>query len=586
MKAKNMSVRAQLICAFGALSLLLLLVAGLALKFISDANQNFVNYVQGVNARATMADSVRTAVDRRAIAARNLVLVSKQADLDVEKAEVLQAHRDVTERMAKLQQMGTVDGVPQKVRDLIADMARIEQQYAPVALRIVDLALKKQYEQATLQMNEECRPLLAALTQAATTYSTYTEQHAAQMIQETAAQFVLERNYLLLVCALGFIASAGAGVFIIRRLMRALGAEPADLSVAAQKVADGNLSSVSGSDRAHAGSVLASLGAMQSSLAAIVTQVREVSDSIATGSAEIATGNADLSQRTEEQASALQQTAATMDELGTTVRNNANNAQQANELAMSASGVATKGGDVVNEVVSTMKGINDSSKKISDIIGVIDGIAFQTNILALNAAVEAARAGEQGRGFAVVAGEVRNLAQRSAQAAKEIKTLISNSVDQVEQGTALVDRAGQTMEEVVNAIQQVSVIVGEISSASKEQSAGVDQVGMAVAQMDQVTQQNAALVEESAAAAQSLRVQAGQLVQAVAVFSLDESARSVDIASAASSQQQERRLGPQRPANIVRPAFGQRLQVATSTARKPQATSSGGKTGTDDWSSF
>jgi len=586
MKAKNMSVRAQLICAFGALSLLLLLVAGLALKFISDANQNFVNYVHGVNARATMADAVRTAVDRRAIAARNLVLVTKQADLDVEKAEVLQAHRDVTERMAKLQQMGTADGVPQKVRDLIADMARIEQQYAPVALRIVDLALKKQYEQATLQMNEECRPLLAALTQAATTYSAYTEQRAAQMIQETAAQFVLERNYLLVACALGFIASAGAGVFIIRRLMRALGAEPADLSVAAQKVADGNLSSVSGSDRAHAGSVLASLGAMQSSLAAIVTQVREVSDSIATGSAEIATGNADLSQRTEEQASALQQTAATMDELGTTVRNNANNAQQANELAMSASGVATKGGDVVNEVVSTMKGINDSSKKISDIIGVIDGIAFQTNILALNAAVEAARAGEQGRGFAVVAGEVRNLAQRSAQAAKEIKTLISNSVGQVEQGTALVDRAGQTMEEVVNAIQQVSVIVGEISSASKEQSAGVDQVGMAVAQMDQVTQQNAALVEESAAAAQSLRVQAGQLVQAVAVFSLDESARSVDIASAASSQQQERRLGPQRPANIVRPAFGQRLQVATSTARKPQATSSGGKTGTDDWSSF
>jgi methyl-accepting chemotaxis protein len=277
---------------------------------------------------------------------------------------------------------------------------------------------------------------------------------------------------------------------------------------------------VRGAGQAPAGSVLASLGAMQVSLARIVSDVRNASESIATGSAQIAMGNADLSQRTEEQASALQQAAATMDQLGTTVRNNADNANQANHLAAGASEVATKGGAVVNRVVGTMKDINDSSKRIADIIGVIDGIAFQTNILALNAAVEAARAGEQGRGFAVVAGEVRSLAQRSAVAAKEIKGLITSSVEQVENGTELVDEAGRTMGEIVRAIKRVSDIVAEISSASAEQSSGVSQVGQAVSQIDQVTQQNAALVEESAAAAESLKQQAQRMVGAVAVFKL------------------------------------------------------------------
>jgi methyl-accepting chemotaxis protein-1 (serine sensor receptor) len=575
---KTMTVRALLIWAFSSLALLVLLVAGLSLKFLNDANQNFVHYVEDINARALMADAVRTAVDRRAIAARNLVLVTKAADLEVEKKEVNQAHSDVTERMAKLQQMAAVDGVPQKVRDMIADMARIEQQYAPVALAIVDLALKKQTEQAVLKMNEECRPLLAALTNAATTYSRYTEQRSEQMIHAAAQQFATERNYLLLACAFALVAAVVAGVFIVRRLSRALGAEPADLSVAAQKVAGGDLSPVTGAAQAPAGSVLASLGAMQGSLAAIVQQVREVSDSIATGSSEIATGNADLSQRTEEQASALQQTAATMDELGNTVRHNAANAEQANQLALGASSVAAKGGDVVSEVVSTMKGINESSKKISDIIGVIDGIAFQTNILALNAAVEAARAGEQGRGFAVVAGEVRNLAQRSAQAAREIKTLISTSVEQVEQGSALVDRAGQTMEEVVGAIRRVSDIVGEISSASSEQSTGVGQVGEAVSQMDQVTQQNAALVEESAAAAESLRNQADQLVQAVAVFSLqgDGAAHATATPGAQRARRAEHRPG----ANVIRPPFGSTKRALSSGAAQLP------KTGTDDWTNF
>ena len=266
--------------------------------------------------------------------------------------------------------------------------------------------------------------------------------------------------------------------------------------------------------------LLRAMTAMQTGLAAVVTSVRQGSESVATASAEIAAGNHDLSARTEQQASALQETAASMEELGATVRQNSDTAQQANGLALSASAVALKGGEAVAEVVQTMKGINEASRKISDIISVIDGIAFQTNILALNAAVEAARAGEQGRGFAVVASEVRSLAGRSAEAAKEIKTLISASVERVEHGTTLVDQAGITMTEVVSAIRRVTDLMGEISLASVEQSTGVAQVGEAVTQMDQVTQQNAALVEEMAAAASSLKSQAQELVQTVAVFTL------------------------------------------------------------------
>ncbi len=290
----------------------------------------------------------------------------------------------------------------------------------------------------------------------------------------------------------------------------------------ANAVADGDLTqNVNAAGRDEVSLLLQALSRMSGQLINMVRNVRQNSENVATASAEIAQGNLDLSQRTEEQASALEQTAASMEQLGTTVRQNADNAQQANQLAMGASKVATKGGEVVGQVVQTMQAINDSSKKISDIIGVIDGIAFQTNILALNAAVEAARAGEQGRGFAVVASEVRSLAQRSAEAAKEIKTLIAASVERVDQGTSLVDKAGETMTEIVGAIKRVTDIMGEISAASNEQNAGVMQVGQAVIEMDKATQQNAALVEESAAAAESLKGQAQQLVQTVAGFKLN-----------------------------------------------------------------
>jgi methyl-accepting chemotaxis protein-1 (serine sensor receptor) len=318
---------------------------------------------------------------------------------------------------------------------------------------------------------------------------------------------------MLIVCGIGAL---GAVVFS-RSITRPLG-HAVDV---ARAVAEGDLSqTLNARGKDEIAQLLNALGTMKDNLTHIVGGVRRNAEGVASASTQIAQGNSDLSGRTEQQASALEETAASMEQLGATVRQNADNARQANQLALGASAVAVRGGEVVGLVVDTMKGINESSKKIADIIGVIDGIAFQTNILALNAAVEAARAGEQGRGFAVVASEVRALARRSADAAKEIKGLIAASVERVEQGSSLVDRAGLTMSEVVGSIGRVTDIMGEISAASNEQSAGVAQVGEAVTQMDQATQQNAALVEESAAAAESLKHQAHALVQSVAVFKL------------------------------------------------------------------
>jgi methyl-accepting chemotaxis protein len=404
------------------------------------------------------------------------------------------------------------------------------------------------------------------------------------------------RNVMLALVAGAILLGIGIGLWIARSLTRQLGAEPAEAAALAQGVAKGDLSMSVQLRSGDTTSIMAALKSMQDSLAQVVANVRSNSESVATASAQIAQGNQDLSQRTEEQASALEETAASMEQLGATVKQNADNAKQANQLAQGASAVAIQGGAVVGQVVDTMKAINESSKKIADIISVIDGIAFQTNILALNAAVEAARAGEQGRGFAVVASEVRNLAGRSAEAAKEIKSLIMASVERVEQGTTLVDQAGATMSEVVGSIKRVTDIMGEITAASIEQSAGVSQVGEAVGQMDQVTQQNAALVEQSAAAAESLKVQALQLVQIVSVFKLAHAGAEpfrhepdalTERQSPVVGQVVERR-SPSRARNVTRPTFGKaRAKPAgESAAIEPAAMATVGRTGTDNWESF
>ncbi|MBE0547925.1 MAG: HAMP domain-containing protein, partial [Rubrivivax sp.] len=338
---------------------------------------------------------------------------------------------------------------------------------------------------------------------------------------KAAAAQTARTHWLLALLSLA-VAGAVVGLFwlVLRKVAKAL----EQASGFAREIAEGNLCVTVETDRKdELGELLSALGAMRTSLVQTVSQVRSTTDSISTASAEIAMGNQDLSARTEQTASNLEQTAASMEQLTATVRQSADAARQANQLAASAAEIAARGGRVVNQVVTTMDEINHSSKKISDIIGVIDGIAFQTNILALNAAVEAARAGEQGRGFAVVAGEVRNLAQRSAQAAKEIKGLIGTSVDKVESGSRLVADAGQTMSEIVGSVQRVSDIIGEITAAAGEQSDGIGQVNTAVNQLDQMTQQNAALVEESAAAAESLKDQASRLAQVVQVFRIDGS---------------------------------------------------------------
>mgnify|MGYP000264035057 CR=1 FL=1 len=459
--------------------------------------------------------------------------------------------------------------------------------------KVIAYGMGGQQKEAVELLMKEAAPAGAKWQAALADNIRFQEENNAQQYKQSEADYHQARLMMMTISLVSILAAAVLGWLVTRSITGQLGAEPGDAAALAQSVANGDLSVRISLKSGDSHSMMAQLKVMQDSLVKVVDSVREGSESVATASAQIAQGNNDLSARTEQQASALEETAASMEELSSTVKQNADSARQANQLAVSASDVAIKGGEVVSQVVETMKSINDSSKKIADIISVIDGIAFQTNILALNAAVEAARAGEQGRGFAVVASEVRSLAGRSADAAKEIKSLIGASVERVELGTTLVDQAGETMTEVVNAIKRVTDLMGEISAASNEQSAGVSQVGEAVMQMDQVTQQNAALVEEMAAAASSLKSQAHELVQTVAVFKLSSHAADYAPARVAhrTTPAPSAHLGGTAKPNaklgtpVKRPTLPKSAPLLTSAHKQVnKAPSAGAESG--DWESF
>jgi len=576
---KNFSILQRLMVTAGVLLALLCAIVGFSILQVRDVSESLqrVNTVNSVKQR--YAINFRGSVHDRAIAMRDVTLVTDEAALNKRLSDIdrlAAAYAESAKRMDDLFQ-ARADTVTDDERRLLADIKAIEARALPLMGKVVAMRQQGQLPEAQrLVLAEAAQPFadwLAAINRL------IDHEESLNKTESTVVSTIVDRFGWLMITALGFVGVLTMAVMMQtgRAIARALGRAIASC----EEIADGDLSHRVDTDGiGETRKLLESIERMRASVATAVGAVRANAESVATASAQIAQGNQDLSQRTEVQASALEETAASMEELGSTVKQSADNARQASELAINASTIAIKGGAVVSEVVTTMKGINDSSKTIADIISVIDGIAFQTNILALNAAVEAARAGDQGRGFAVVASEVRSLARRSADAAKEIKALITTSVDRVERGTALVDQAGATMTEVVDSIKRVTGIMADISAASSEQSAGVAQVGEAVTQMDQTTQQNAALVEESAAAAESLRSQAQALVEAVASFKLSSDARSGPVADRAPADRQRvERRGPERAGNVARPAFG---KAKSQPAAAPSA-----KTGTDDtWTSF
>ena len=501
----------------GVLSALLVAIGALGLFGISTSNDALKSVYEDRTVPAAQLGSIK-ALQLANRLALNIALVSPEPQNIAEQTALVETNVAAIGKTWEAYMATSLTPEEQVLAKNFAEARRelVQEGLLPAmtALRAHDL------KEAQRLVVEKIRPLSVPTERGVDALVKLQIDEAQKEYARAVARYATIRMISIAAIGSGLLLAGLLGITLVRSIGRQLGGEPGEAAELARSVAAGDLSVQVRVRQGDATSLMAQLQAMQNSLAKVVGNVRQSSESVATASAQIAQGNNDLSQRTEEQASALEETAASMEQLGATVKQNADNARQANQLALSATTVAVRGGEVVGRVVDTMKGINDSSKKIADIIGVIDGIAFQTNILALNAAVEAARAGEQGRGFAVVASEVRSLAQRSAEAAKEIKGLIGASVEKVEGGSRLVTDAGKTMTEIVSSVQRVSDIIGEITAASAEQSDGIGQINGSVTQLDQMTQQNAALVEESAAAAESLREQAVRLAEVVSTFKL------------------------------------------------------------------
>ena len=533
----NFKISTRLSILLGVLSLLLVAIGGIGLFGISASNDALKKVYEDRTVPMGQLAEIQNLLLRNRLAIASSLVTPSPQEIAKNTTEI-EANKGVITQAWDRYMATTLTPEESKVANAFsASRTKFFQEGldpAVEALRANDM------EDAKEIMREKIVPLYAPVREAISALMTLQIDEAKAEYNVAMARYNTVRIVFITAIVAGVLFAFIFGMSLVRGISRSL-AQAIDASNA---VAQGDLTHtihVSGKDEVS--QLMVSLSAMKSSLVNIVGNVRQGTDTIATASSQIAAGNQDLSSRTEQQASSLEETAASMEELTSTVKQNADNARQANQLAVSASSVAVKGGTVVSQVVGTMGAISTSSKKIVDIIGVIDGIAFQTNILALNAAVEAARAGEQGRGFAVVAAEVRSLAQRSAAAAKEIKALIGDSVDKVEEGSKQVAEAGRTMDEIVGSVKRVTDIMGEIEAASREQTQGIEQINQAITQMDQVTQQNAALVEEAAAAAASLQEQASGLSQVVSVFKLDSESAPNALSS---------------PQSAMRPALGKR----------------------------
>jgi methyl-accepting chemotaxis protein len=509
----NMKLKTKIILSMGLVFLSFTIAIGIALSGMQSTKSRFDSFLEHDLALAQAAMNMYAQGLQMGQAMRNIVLdpTNKIAYQQLDMAG--KEFRDTNQKALSMSNLEPSD------KKVLEEVASLREQQIPIQARVISLAVSDT-PSAIQAVNKEETPVWRQIRGSLQGY--IKAKKAA--VDDTKAEMTAFSHRMLMITLMMMLTAivVGAGIvfWLIRHIMKQLGGEPAYAVEVARAISEGDFSREITVAHGDNTSLLSVMNSMREHLTVTIGDIRQSTETIAVASREIASGNADLSGRTESQASSLEETASSMEELTSTVKQNAENARQANQLVVSASDVAVKGGKVVGQVVHTMSSIKDSSRKIADIISVIDGIAFQTNILALNAAVEAARAGEQGRGFAVVAAEVRNLAQRSAGAAKEIKSLIEDSVDKVDVGGKLVDEAGKTMEEIVNSVKRVTDIMSEIAAASQEQSSGIEQVNQAVGQMDEATQQNAALVEEAAAAAESLQDQAAKLAQAVSVFKL------------------------------------------------------------------